>query len=251
MLAIIGGSGLTQLANLDVSHREVVRTPFGDPSGALTFGRIGGQSVVFLARHGYGHTIPPHMVNYRANLWALAKEAKAGRIVSVASVGSIRQDLAPGSLVIPHQIIDYTWGRSSTFFESGVNQVVHVDFTHPYDEALRAELLRAAEAAGEAIAEGAVYAATQGPRLETAAEVDRLERDGADIVGMTGMPEAVLARELDVPYAAICVVANWAAGRADSSDGIRFDRIEAILQAAMIRTRNVIAGLCSEEFCPS
>ncbi|QDX80791.1 5'-methylthioadenosine phosphorylase [Denitratisoma sp. DHT3] len=250
MLAIIGGSGLTQLANLDVSHREVVRTPFGDPSGALTFGRIGGQSVVFLARHGYGHTIPPHMVNYRANLWAL-KEAKAGRIVSVASVGGIRQDLVPGSLVIPHQIIDYTWGRSSTFFESGVSQVVHVDFTYPYDEALRAELLRAAEAAGETILEGAVYAATQGPRLETAAEVDRLERDGADIVGMTGMPEAVLARELELPYAAICVVANWAAGRADSRDGIRFDHIEAILQAAMIRTRNVIAGLCSEEFCPS
>lgn len=249
MLAIIGGSGLTQLANLDVSRREVVRTPFGDPSGALTFGSIGGQSVVFLARHGYGHTIPPHLVNYRANIWALIKEAKASRIVSVASVGSIRRDLAPGSLVIPHQILDYTWGRSSTFFEGGANQVVHVDFTHPYDEALRAELLRAAEAMGEPISEGAVYATTQGPRLETAAEVDRLERDGADIVGMTGMPEAVLARELEVPYAALCVVANWGAGRADSSDGIHFESIEAILQSAMSRTRRVISALCSDESC--
>lgn len=251
MLAIIGGSGLTQLANLDVSHREVMRTPFGDPSGALTFGRIGGQAVVFLARHGYGHTIPPHLVNYRANLWALVHGAKATRIVSVASVGGIRHDLVPGSLVNPHQIIDYTWGRASTFFEGGVNQVVHVDFTHPYDEALRAELMRAAEAAGEPLQEGAVYAATQGPRLETAAEVNRLERDGADVVGMTGMPEAALARELEVPYAALCVVANWAAGRADSSDGIHFERIEEILQSAMFRVRNVIAGLCSEAFCPS
>lgn len=251
MLAIIGGSGLTQLANLDVSHREVVRTPFGDPSGALTFGKIGSQPVVFLARHGYGHTIPPHLVNYRANLWALIKAAGATRVISVASVGSIHRDLPPGSLVIPHQIIDYTWGRASTFFEGGESQVVHVDFTHPYDEALRSEILRAGEVVGERISEGAVYAATQGPRLETAAEVDRLERDGADIVGMTGMPEAVLARELETPYAALCVVANWAAGRADSSDGICFDSIEGILQQAMARTRSVISAICSEDFCPT
>jgi 5'-methylthioadenosine phosphorylase len=133
MLAIIGGSGLTQLANLDISRREVARTPYGDPSGALTFGSIGGQKVVFIARHGYGHTIPPHLVNYRANIWALVKAANAGRIVSVASVGGIRADLAPGAVVVPHQIIDYTHGRNSSFFEGGDSQVVHVDFTHPYD----------------------------------------------------------------------------------------------------------------------
>lgn len=243
MLAIIGGSGLTQLASLEITRREVVRTPFGEPSGALLFGRLCTQPVVFLARHGYGHTIPPHQVNYRGNIWAL-KQAKVDAIVSVASVGGIRPEFAPGALVVPHQIIDYTWGRKSTFFDGADTPVHHVDFTHPYDAALRARLLAAAKAAGEAIFDGGVYAATQGPRLETAAEVDRLERDGADVVGMTGMPEAVLARELDLPYAALNVVANFAAGRAASSDGIHFESIEQVLQEAMLRVRSVLDGLC-------
>ena len=251
MLAIIGGSGLTQLANLELERRGVVRTPYGDPSGPLSFGRIGTQGVVFLARHGYGHTIPPHRVNYRANLWALVKVAGAKRVVSVASVGSIRKDLGPGDLVIPHQIIDYTWGRECTYADGGESGVSHVDFTHPYDEEMRSNLLRSAEVAAVRISEGAVYAATQGPRLETAAEIDRLERDGADIVGMTGMPEAVLARELEVPYAALCVVANWAAGRADSVEGIRFERIEEVLHESMGRVRKVIAGLCTDGYCPT
>ena len=151
MLAIIGGSGLTQLANLDVTRREVARTPYGDTSGALTFGQIGGQEVVFIARHGYGHTIPPHLVNYRANIWALAKVAKATQIVSVASVGGIRADLAPGAVVVPHQIIDYTYGRVNSFFEGGDSQVVHVDFTHPYDAKLRANLLESAQRCREKV----------------------------------------------------------------------------------------------------
>ena len=244
MLAIIGGSGLTQLANLDMARREVARTPYGDPSGALTFGRIGRQEVVFLARHGYGHTIPPHLVNYRANIWALTKVANAQRIVSVASVGGIRGNLGPGALVVPHQIIDYTHGRQNSFFEGGDSQVVHVDFTHPYAAALRRDLLQAAAQAEEKVLDGAVYAATQGPRLETAAEINRLERDGVDIVGMTGMPEAALARELETPYAAMCVVANWAAGRAESREGIAFENIEAVLQLSMARVRNILEHLC-------
>src|ERR1035437_6752332 len=158
MLAIIGGSGLTQLSSLDVSRQQVVRTPYGEPSGALTFGRIGKQDVVFLARHGYGHTIPPHLVNYRANIWALAKGAGATRIVSVASVGGIRADLAPGTLLIPHQIIDYTWGRQMTFHDSQDMPVVQIDFTDPYDEALRRQILDAAARAGQSIVDGAVYA---------------------------------------------------------------------------------------------
>ncbi|MBK9956378.1 MAG: S-methyl-5'-thioinosine phosphorylase [Rhodocyclaceae bacterium] len=246
MLAVIGGSGLTQLANLDVTRREVVRTPFGEPSGALTFGRIGCQEVVFLARHGHGHTIPPHGVNYRANLWALARSAGAAGVISVASVGGIRADLPPGSLAVPHQIIDYTWGRNATFHDNGDAPVVHVDFTEPYDRALRERLLAAAVEADLAVVDGGVYAATQGPRLETAAEIDRLQRDGADMVGMTGMPEASLARELEVPYAAICVVANWAAGRGDSVRAIRFDALEEVLQRAMVRVRGVIAHLCAK-----
>ncbi len=249
MLAIIGGSGLTQLANLDVTRREVARTPYGDTSGALTFGQIGGQEVVFIARHGYGHTIPPHLVNYRANIWALAKVAKATQIVSVASVGGIRADLAPGAVVVPHQIIDYTYGRNNSFFEGGDSQVVHVDFTHPYDAKLRANLLESAQRCREKVFENAVYAATQGPRLETAAEIDRFERDGADIAGMTGMPEAVLAREMDVPYATMCVVANWAAGRADSRNGIEFGSIEAVLQKSLVRVRTILEKLCHDGYC--
>lgn len=245
MLAIIGGSGLTRLASLEVSRQQVARTPYGEPSGALTFGRIGSQDVVFLARHGYGHTIPPHLVNYRANIWALAKEAGAERIVSVASVGGIRADLAPGTLVIPDQIIDYTWGRQMTFHDNRETQVVHIDFTQPYDLALRQSLVAAAAGLAEAVAIGAVYAASQGPRLETAAEINRFERDGAHIVGMTGMPEAVLAREAGVPYAALTVVANWAAGRADSANAIHFEHLEAVLQVAMVKVRKIIERLCA------
>lgn len=250
MLAVIGGSGLTQLANLDVSHREVLRTPYGEPSGAVTFGQICGRPVAFLARHGYGHTIPPHEVNYRANIWALSKRG-AKAIVSVASVGSIRADLKPGDVVIPHQIIDYTWGRKSTYHEGQDSAVVHIDFTEPYDRSLRALLIKAAGIAGVPISDRAVYAATQGPRLETAAEIDRLERDGADLVGMTGMPEAALARELGVPYAAINLVANYAAGRADSRSGISFDTIDAVLQESMGRVRTIIESVvgCGDSSC--
>ncbi len=243
MLAIIGGSGLTQLANFDVSRREVARTPYGEPSGALMFGTLGGCQVVFLARHGYGHTIPPHLVNYRANMWAL-KQAKVTSVVSVASVGGIRAGLGPGVLVVPDQIIDYTSGRKTTYFEGGEDPVRHIDFTRPYDGGLRARILEAAGDAGVEVVDGAVYATTQGPRLETAAEIDRLERDGAEVVGMTAMPEAPLARELDMAYAAINVVANYAAGRGSSTEEICFDSIETVLQEAMERVRAILARLC-------
>lgn len=239
MLAIIGGSGLTQLSNLDVTHRLAVRTPYGEPSGALTFGRIAGVEVVFLARHGYGHTIPPHAVNYRANIWAL-REQKVEGVVSVASVGGIRADLRPGVLVVPHQIIDYTWGRKATFFEGGEHPVTHADFTEPYSAQLRRRIVAAGRACGEALVEGAVYATSQGPRLETAAEINRMERDGADVVGMTGMPEAALAREAGLDYATIAVVANCAAGRGDSLHGIRMEDIEQVLQHSLARVRRII-----------
>jgi 5'-methylthioadenosine phosphorylase len=244
VLAIIGGSGLTRLASLEVGKRKVARTPYGEPSGALTFGRIGKEDVVFLARHGYGHTIAPHEVNYRANLWAL-KQAGAGAVVSVASVGAIRNDIWPGTLVLPHQIMDYTWGRASTFFEGPGTPVNHIDFTQPYSQPLRSRILGAASACGERIMDGGVYAATQGPRLETAAEINRLEGDGADIVGMTGMPEAALAREIALEYAAIAVVANYAAGRGDSAHAVSLDKIETVLDEAMGRVRRIIEQLCA------
>ena len=245
MLAIIGGSGLTKLANLEVGRRKVARTPYGDPSGAITYGRIGSREVLFLARHGYGHTIAPHEVNYRANLWGL-KQAGADLVVSVASVGGIRNDIWPGTILLPHQVIDYTWGRASTFFEGPGAPVNHIDFTEPYSRELRARLLKAAAAAGERVMDGGVYAATQGPRLETAAEINRLERDGADIVGMTGMPEASLAREISLEYAAIAVVANYAAGRGDSERAVPLDRIEAVLDEAMGRVRRIIERFCEQ-----
>jgi 5'-methylthioinosine phosphorylase len=242
MLAIIGGSGLSRLATLEVTERRAARTPYGEPSGALMFGRIVGKPVLFLARHGYGHTIAPHEVNYRANIWAL-RDAGATRIVSVASVGGIRIDYGPGVLVVPHQLIDYTWGRASTFFEGPDQLVTHIDFTHPYSESVRQALLQAATDCSERVFDNGVYAATQGPRLETAAEINRLERDGADLVGMTAMPEASLARELGLEYGAIAVVVNYAAGRGTSAGGIDLVQIEAVLKQAMVRVRGIIEAL--------
>jgi len=242
VIGILGGSGLSRLANLEVSARKVARTPYGEPSGPLTVGSLRGREVVFLARHGYGHTFAPHEVNYRANLWAL-KDHGVREVVSIASVGGIRADLAPGTLVLPDQIIDYTWGRGATYFEGADAPVTHIDFTEPYTAATRARIRRAAQACSEPIVEGGVYGATQGPRLETAAEINRMERDGADMVGMTGMPEAVLARELGLAYAAIAVVANYAAGRGESARGVSLERIDAVLEEAMGRVRKIVETL--------
>ena len=245
MLAIIGGSGLTRLSTLAVAHREVVRTPYGQPSSALIFGRLGGRDVVFLARHGHGHTIPPHRVNYRANLWAL-KDRGVDAILAVASVGAIAGIHAPGDLVLPHQIIDYTSGREQTFFDGGDRQVVHVDFTHPYSAELRARCLDAARNAGIALHDGGVYGAVSGPRLETAAEIDRMERDGATLVGMTGMPEAALARELGIAYASITVVVNHAAGRGASARAVAMDSLAGVLEKAMDKVKLLIERIVQE-----
>ncbi|MDX1443551.1 MAG: S-methyl-5'-thioinosine phosphorylase [Gammaproteobacteria bacterium] len=239
-IGIIGGTGLTSLPELEIVRREVVYTPYGEPSGPVSHGVLNGVEVAFLARHGLGHTIPPHRVNYRANIWAL-KSIGVRRIVAVAAVGGIRSDMAPGSIAIPDQIIDYTYGRSHTFFEHDLEEVKHIDFTEPYCGQCRGVLIDAARAQGLAVIEDGTYAAAQGPRLETAAEVNRLERDGCDIVGMTGMPETALARELDLSYACCAVIANWAAGRgevdihadieANLANGM--DKVKALLQAAL------------------
>lgn len=242
MLGIIGGSGLTQLANLEITHRQVIRTPFGEPSGALTFGRINDRNVVFLARHGYGHTIAPHRVNYRANLWAL-HEQNVTDVVSIATVGGIHADLVPGTLVVPDQIIDYTHGRAATFAEEEGRTVTHLDFTYPYCETMRGMCMQALRDAGEPFVASGTYGAVQGPRLETAAEINRMERDGATMVGMTGMPEAILARELGMCYAALGVVANYAAGRGDSARGIDYQQVGVTLQHSMARVRNVLEHL--------
>lgn len=238
MLAIIGGSGLTALANLDVSHREIVRTPYGEPSGPVTFGRLGGQDALFLPRHGYGYSIPPHRVNYRANLWAL-KDVGASGIISVASVACISESLSPGDIVVPDQIIDYTWGRRSTYSDGDDGVIRQVDFAQPYVATMRGLLVSAAQALGIVVHHGGVYAAIQGPRLETVAEARRYARDGADLIGMTGMPEAALACELALPYAAINLVTNRAAGLRGVSGELLGEEVQAILRAQMEKVRDI------------
>ncbi len=237
LVAIIGGSGLTALKNLEIIRREVMRTPYGEPSAPLIHGQIGGQDAVFLPRHGHGHTIPPHSVNYRANIWAL-KEAGATHVIAVNAVGAIAPGLVSGSLAFPDQIIDYTYGREHTFFGNDQKPVTHTDFTFPYCEALRHALIEVARESGLEVTDHATYAATQGPRFETIAEIDRLERDGAHIVGMTGMPEAGLARELALCYASIAVIANPAAGRAGGV--ISLKEIEQALDAGMEKVRALL-----------
>lgn len=247
MLAIIGGTGLTQLPGLTITHRQVVRTPYGEPSGPLTFGELDGHPVVFLARHGHGHTIPPHLVNYRANIWALHAQ-QVSHVVSVATVGGIHPELSPGRLVVPNQVIDYSHGRETTFAEYGEKPVAHLDFTWPYCEDMRQCCLQALQRAGETYMDGGVYACVQGPRLETKAEIDRLAGDGADMVGMTGMPETYLAREIGLCYAAVAVSANWAAGRGESANGITLEMIEATMTEAMGRLRTVLKNLACMDY---
>lgn len=249
MLAIIGGTGLTELENLHVKKRVIVRTPYGEPSQPLIFGEICGGEVIFLARHGSGHTIPPHKVNYRANIYALHLQGVT-EITAVATVGGIHPELSSGMIALPHQIIDYTNGRENTYFDGINNPVKHIDFTEPYCSKLRAKIMKAASDIDEEIVNYGVYAATQGPRLETAAEIDRLERDGATMVGMTGMPEAALARELGINYAAICPVTNYAAGRGDSQHGVNYEDLVSNLNHTLARVRKIIAQLMEQNYCP-
>jgi 5'-deoxy-5'-methylthioadenosine phosphorylase len=212
LVGIIGGTGLDQLDGLERSGVVAAETRWGAPTAALVRGRYAGRDVVFLARHGSAHQIPPHRVNYRANIQAL-KDHGATAVIAVNAVGGISPRMAPGMLALPRQIIDYTYGREHTFHDGTGTEFAHVDFTEPYSDWLRQALASAAREAGLALVEGGVYGATQGPRLESAAEIERMARDGCDLVGMTGMPEAALARELDLPYACCAVVVNWAAGR--------------------------------------
>ena len=240
-VAIIGGTGLYRLAALEDSKAMTAVTPYGMPSGPARVGMFGAHRIAFLARHGEGHALPPHKVNYRANLWLL-KEFGATRILAVNAVGGIAKPYAPRAIGVPDQIIDYTWGRISTFCEEPGTDVLHVDMTEPYTQSLRARLLAAARSAGVAVVDGGCYGATQGPRLETKAEIARMRRDGCDLVGMTGMPEAGLARELGLDYACLALVANWAAGCGDAGE-ITMDEVYANLDHATASLPKLIAAL--------
>lgn len=242
MLGIIGGTGLAQLENLKIIRRQIARTPYGEASQPLIFGELAGQKVVFLARHGSGHTIPPHAVNYRANIWAL-HSVGVSHLLAIATVGGIASHLQVGDIVLPSQIIDYTHGRKNTYHDGIELPVKHIDFTQPYSANMRQTCKQAAKSIQQRLLDDGVYACVQGPRLETIAEINRLERDGATLVGMTGMPEAALARELGMHYAALCPVANHAAGRGDSSKGIQFESVMAKLDETMQTVRVLIAEI--------
>ncbi len=246
MLALIGGSGLSRLDGFNPVKKNKINTVFGETSACLSIGKFAKQDIVFLPRHGNPHVVPPHKINYRANIWAL-KDLGVERIIAVTAVGGITSLSSPGTTIIPHQIIDYTYGRENTFFDGTVNSLEHIDFTQPYNSNLRTRLIEAAHKEKIKIIDGGVYAATQGPRLETSAEILRLENDGADIVGMTGMPEASLAKEAGLAYAKISIVANWAAGKADSEQKITVSDINSVIQGSIAKIKKIISSYLNEE----
>jgi 5'-methylthioinosine phosphorylase len=247
-IGIIGGTGLEQLEGLTLVREHALATPFGAPSRPIQEGLLGGQTLYFLHRHGSPAAIPPHRINYRANISAL-HALGVRRLVAVNAVGGISPDMQPGRLVIPDQIIDYSWGREHTFDDGSSGSLQHIDFTEPYDRQLRLALVEAAETAGIAHEPCGVHAVTQGPRLETAAEVRRLARDGCDVVGMTGMPEAALARELGMAYACVCMVVNPAAGLGDLP--LTLDMMRHILQREAGAVRTLLETLLATLSAPA
>ncbi len=229
-LAIIGGTGLNQMDDLQITATRTLETPYGRPSADYVFARLDDKEIIFLARHGNPHTIPPHKINYRANIWGL-KKCGVTEVIAIAAVGGITPAMSPAHIAIPDQIIDYSYGREHTFFAENLAHVTHIDFTHPYSLPLRSELILAAQKAQLSISPAGTYGCTQGPRLESSAEISRMERDGCDVVGMTGMPEAALAKEQGLHYASIAVVANWAAGK--SAGEISMAEIERHVKKGM------------------
>jgi 5'-methylthioinosine phosphorylase len=244
-LAIIGGSGLYKFPGLENVERRTVDTPYGPASGDIVIGDFAGKRIAFLARHGESHTLPPHRVNYRANVWALHKQG-ARRVVGVNAVGGIRGDMGPRVIVVPDQLIDYTHGRYTSYCDVEGAEVRHIDFSEPYTGSLRRQLLTAARKAGVDVLDGGCYGVTQGPRLETRAEIARMKRDGCDLVGMTGMPEAVLARELGLEYACLALVANYAAGCGDEAE-ISMEEIFAHLAAATAEVPRILTAMLETE----
>jgi len=237
-LALVGGTGLTELTE----HVEtcVPDTPYGAPSAPVRIIETDPVRLLFLPRHGSPHRFPPHRVNYRANMWAL-REAGANHVLAVSAVGGITDSYAPGTLAAPDQLIDYSWGREHTYSDSGDVPLVHVDFSHPYEGPLRKALLRCAASHSIDVIDGGCIGVFQGPRLESAAEVERARRAGCDMAGMTSLPEAGLARELGLDYAGIAVVSNWGAGV--SGHLISEDDIAETLTEPMARVRTLVRAV--------
>lgn len=243
-LAIIGGTGLSQFDDFNLTKEHVnIKTDLGSPSASIIEGRLGNVKLLFLPRHGAAHSIAPHLINYRANLLAL-QLLGADEIIAINAVGGISCQAIAGHIAIPDQIIDYTSAREHTFFDGHYKPLDHIDFSYPYHNQLRKKILQVVinQSLIAGYSDGGVYAATQGPRLETISEINRFERDGCDLVGMTGMPEAALARELDIPYASICLVVNPAAGKSDGI--IEIDEIRLVLEQGMEVIKKIIHDIC-------
>jgi 5'-methylthioinosine phosphorylase len=241
-IAVIGGTGMNLWPGLTIQRLQPIGTPYGEPSAPLTYGRIYGSDVIFLPRHGEGHKIPPHLINYRANLWAL-KDAGVRSVIAIAAVGGIARSLRPAALAVPDDLIDYTFGREHTYFDGVRAPLKHADFSQPYAAALRRALLAAAKRARIPVVNGGVMGVTQGPRLESPAEIARMRRDGCAMVGMTGMPEAALAREAELDYASLAVSVNWAAGL---GSGDIHGQIERTVAEGMRKVRAVLARTLPE-----
>lgn len=244
-VGIIGGSGFYQ-PGLFSGEEEVVDTPYGEVE--LWRGEVGGREVYFLPRHGKGHRFPPHLINYRANIWALKKRG-VQRILTTSAVGSLRTEFPPGSLLLPDQFIDFTKGRKATFFEEG--EVYHIDLTEPYCPQLRKYLLETGRKKGLEIFSGGTYVCTEGPRFETKAEIKAYALLGGDLVGMTGYPEVALAREAEICYASLAIVTNLAAGI--NGKKITADEVLEIMKEKIEVARElfveVIKGLPEEREC--
>jgi len=242
MFGVIGGTGLDNIEGLVVEKNEVIKTPYGSPSEPLTFGMLGKNRVIFLARHGKNHSIPPHLINYQANIWAL-HSVGVKNLIAVNTVGSIETKFMPGDVVFPSQIIDYTYCRKNTFFDGIKNPVKHIDFTFPLDNNLRNYWLEVSKLLKLNYHMNAVYASVQVPRLESIAEINRYENDGANIVGMTGMPETSLAKEIGLNYALICPVANHASGRGLNKDGVTHEEISMNSKKMALNITSLIKGI--------
>lgn len=241
-IAVIGGTGLCDWQGAELVASELIETPYGAPSAPMRQMQFAGAEFYFLPRHGDGHRFPPHKINYRANIWAL-HHVGVRQVMAVNAVGGIAEQCGTGALVLADQIIDYSYGREHSFYDGTDGRLDHIEFGSPYSDSLRTRLIAAAASLAEPLLDRATYACTQGPRLETAAEVQKLKRDGADVVGMTGMPEAALARELGLEYAALCLVVNPAAGLSD--EPITMADIQRVIDAGMHSVKQLLAAAIS------